>query len=649
MRLNVYCSFEPALLERVLRFWNERVPRFETLEVHPPAMLPWGLRSDSDADEVRAFLLDPAGVRAALAESLAPVFRAGGAGRPPLVALLPDRAGMPDAGALSRSRAEMLDVTRAASAAGVLEILDPESEKLAGVPYTDDALLAAGTAVFRGATAVVTPAPKVLAIDCDGTLWRGLCAEDGTRGIRIGPNERRLHALLLEQKRAGRLLVLVSKNVPEDVEAVFRDRDDLGIRWLDLAATRIGWGAKSAALRELADGLNLGLDSFVFLDDSPAECAEVRAACGDVAVLQWPQRDAGRFLDAAWCLDPRRGDTALGEERTRLYQEDARRRAAMSEAPAFADHVAFLEVRTTVRLATPADEGRIFELAQRTNQFHTAADRPTGSDVHERLARGGLAVVTVTDRFGDYGLSGAAFFERDRGTLRVDRLLLSCRVLGRGVEEDVFDALVALARSEGLEALSVAFATTARNTPARQFLAAVAERLGADPAGHDSGDGSWRFVVAGLPACPRLLAREPAAQASRVRGAEAPDWTAVAELTRDVAALAAALGISRVPLEAPTARGDEGILQVAAEVLGRPVSKGDNLYALGADSLKIVRLLARLKSRLGLELPIGEVLHRANVADLLLLGQRAGTGSRPEEPDFFDQVQSLYQDDPPPR
>lgn len=600
MKLAVYASFEPALLQRVLSHWNERVPLFTAVEVSAPSRLEWGLRSDLSDGELRVFAFDAAGLEQAGARQQA------------------------------EAKGDLIDALAEARAAGVQQILDPESERAAGVPYTDAFYLALGTAIFRRARGRVAPEIKAIAVDCDGTLWQGLCAEDGPDGVSIGPEELALHAYLLAQKQAGRILVLVSKNVPADVEAVFERRRDLGISLSDVAAVRAGWESKAVALQRLSRELKLSTASFLFIDDSPAECAEVSAALPEVAVLQRPSEDVRSFLQAAWPLDLKATHhPGLGEARTRLYQDEERRNAVKSAAPSFAEYVQSLEVRVELSPATAADEGRVFELTQRTNQFNTRGDRPSAESVHQAIASKTVLVARVADRFGDYGLCGVIFEAPAGETLRIDRLLLSCRVLGRGVEEEIFDLLVA--RASGFKLLAIAISNTPRNQPARGFL----ERLGNWSGVYQ--DETYRFTIANLSRAPREVA--PSLEQPELKAAAAIDWNAVAALTLNPSALAAELGLT---LEGPA--GGDGVLAVASEVLGCPVAPGDNLYALGADSLRLVRIVARLRSKLGIEVPIAELLYRGDVSDLLALASR-GAREPEEDPSFLSQLDSLYDDD----
>ena len=645
MKLCVYSSFEPAFLGRVLDLWNSRVPLFSSIVVQGPQLLSWGLRAEVPADELRAFVLDPAGVRLALAEGIPGALQSGAGGPAPLVFLCPDGAGAPAPELLAASRAEVIDGAAVARAARLPLIMDPDSERIAGVPYRDGFYLAIGTELHRRSWRRLRPEPKVLAIDCDGTLWQGLSAEAGPAGVTFGPEERALQEFLRQQKRAGRLLVLVSKNVPADVDAVFAARSELGLSPADFAARRIGWEPKPQALRELSRELGLALDSFVFLDDSAAECAEVRAALPEVAVLLRPAEDVLGLLEAVWPLDLRAEQGGLGEQRTQLYREEVQRLAALRAAPSFAEHVRSLQVHCEVRAAQPVDEARVRELSWRTNQFNTAAERPEAEAVYQAVARGQVLAIRVSDRFGDYGLSGAVFLTPAGDALRVDRLLLSCRVLGRGVEEAVFDALAAQARALGFAWLEFSFSATARNLPALRFLEGAAERLGGQRLSPKPGVLLLRFTAPGLPPCPppQSLAGDQEPVEERPPAARAPDWMEIARLGRDLAALGGVIGLQPERLAAPAEPGEAGVLAVVAEVLGRPVGRGENLYALGADSLRLVRILALLRSRLGLELPIGEVLHRADVADLLALcARQAKSAPAAEDRAFLAQVRSLY-------
>ncbi|MGA7410931.1 MAG: HAD-IIIC family phosphatase, partial [Bryobacteraceae bacterium] len=187
----------------------------------------------------------------------------------------------------------------------VTEVDDPLGERAGHVPYRDAFFAALGTQVVRTVLALQRDPFKVIALDCDNTLWAGICGEDGPRGVTIDDARRSLQHVLAAQSQQGMLLTLVSKNNEPDVEETFESHPEMPLRWSDLAATRINWEPKYTNLVQLGSQLNLGLNSFIFLDDDAKECAEMRRECPEVATLQLPaaSREIPRFLQHAWVFD----------------------------------------------------------------------------------------------------------------------------------------------------------------------------------------------------------------------------------------------------------------------------------------------------------------------------------------------------------
>lgn len=159
---------------------------------------------------------------------------------------------------------------------------DSRSDALGHVPYTPLFFAALGTAIFRRIHALSSPPYKVVVLDRDQTLWKGVAAEDGPRGVEIDPGRRALQARLVEERAQGRLLCLASKNDEADVFSVFDAHPEMPLKRGDFVAWRINWQPKSENLRALANELGLGLDSFILIDDNPLDCAEVEAACPEV-------------------------------------------------------------------------------------------------------------------------------------------------------------------------------------------------------------------------------------------------------------------------------------------------------------------------------------------------------------------------------
>ena len=165
---------------------------------------------------------------------------------------------------------------------------DALGDKLGHIPYTPAYFAALATMIARKIHALRTPPFKVVALDCDDTLWRGICGEDGPQGVVVDPPRKALQEFMLAQHAQGMLLTLCSKNNVEDVLDTFRLHPEMSLRMEHFAAWRINWSSKAANLAALAEELDLGLDSFILVDDNPRECREVEAACPQVLTLTLP-------------------------------------------------------------------------------------------------------------------------------------------------------------------------------------------------------------------------------------------------------------------------------------------------------------------------------------------------------------------------
>ena len=204
----------------------------------------------------------------------------------------------------------------------VSEKYDPHGDELGHIPYTAGYFTALGTLLARKIHALRATPYKVIALDCDDTLWQGICGEDGPEGVFLDPPRRALQEFMVAQNDAGMLLCLCSKNNEEDVLETFRVHPEMPLRPERFVARRVNWAPKSANLAALAEELQLGLDSFIFVDDNPQECAEVQAARPEVLTLPLPsQREENpEFLKHVWAFD-RIKITEEDKQRTALYAQ----------------------------------------------------------------------------------------------------------------------------------------------------------------------------------------------------------------------------------------------------------------------------------------------------------------------------------------
>jgi FkbH-like protein len=323
---------------------------------------------------------------------------------------------------------------------------------------------------------------KVVVWDLDETLWTGVLVEDGARGVKLRPEA--VAAIKMLDAR-GVLQSIASKNNATEALAALKafGLDDYFLH------PQIHWNPKSGSIAALARTLNLGLDSFVFIDDQPFERGEVESAHPMVRTL--PHTAVGALAEHPWFDLP---VTAESGQRRTLYRQEARRGEAFEAAGA--DYGAFLrgsEITLRVDPLTAADVERVFELSQRTNQLNFTGRKYAREQVQALLAGKtgeiGLAL-RCSDRFGDYGLIGFAAVDRAQGLIR--ELFMSCRVQRKRVEHAFMAWLGGDMAMRGLEVLRVAYAPTGRNGAALEMLG----ELGFKPSGEAlTGDGETETWV----------------------------------------------------------------------------------------------------------------------------------------------------------
>jgi FkbH-like protein len=322
-------------------------------------------------------------------------------------------------------------------------------------------------------------ARKVVAVDLDDVLWGGVVGEVGLAGIELGEDGlglayQDLQRELAQLARTGVLVVAASKNNPADVDDVLERHPAMVLRRDDFAALRVSWEDKATSLRGLADELDLGLDSFVFLDDNPVERDWVRAALPEVVVPELPADPVERpgFLRRApWFR--RISVTGADAARTESYRAQSRRRELRGVVASFDDFLAELGQEAVVEPLHEGSLARAAQLAQRTNQFNLTTRRYTVAELEAIAADPAAEAYTLalSDRFGDSGITGLAILRFLDGTAEVDTLLLSCRVLGRRVEDAFLAFLAERARERGARSLVGRYVESPRNEQVRSFYA----------------------------------------------------------------------------------------------------------------------------------------------------------------------------------
>ena len=321
---------------------------------------------------------------------------------------------------------------------------------------------------------------KCIVLDLDNTLWGGIVGEDGPENLVLGDDGlgrafQDMQRILLHYHETGTLLAICSKNDEELALSVIRSHPGMKLRPNHFAAMRINWQDKASNLRAIANELNLGLDALVFLDDSEFERTEVRRRVPEVTVADLPAdpSDYPAFVAQLPYFDALTA-TEEDQRRGQMYVEDRQRRELEKHAISLEEFLRGLDIRVSVRHADRMLLPRLAQLTQRTNQFNLTTRRYTESDLCAMICRGDwrLYSAQARDRIGDSGIIGAALIQLDKATAtaRLDTFLLSCRILGRGIESAFLASVLLDLEAAGFESVLAEFLPTKRNAIAKDFL-----------------------------------------------------------------------------------------------------------------------------------------------------------------------------------
>lgn len=362
------------------------------------------------------------------------------------------------------------------------EIHDAISDDLSGIPYTDLMYTSLGINLMKRYYLQKTKIkPKVIVVDCDNTLWSGVLGEDGEAGIQLKQEHLVFQQQLKELKNRGLLLAICSKNNEHEVLDFFRNKE-MPLSLEDFVTYKINWERKSENIREIAEELNLSTDSFVFIDDSYVECAEVRENCPEVLVLEVPENapEHADFISNLWCF----ADTPTTLEdanRTQMYKENALRSREMKGIKSYTKFMDQLKVVIDIQELTKDTVERVAQLTQRTNQFNANKKVFSADEIiaYHATPEHKIYTVNVSDRFGDYGLVGVLFLNTS-DELLIEGLLLSCRAMGRGVEYEMLRKAGVEAQQRGIANVRILFTKTPRNQPAEDFITKVKALSGSD-------------------------------------------------------------------------------------------------------------------------------------------------------------------------
>jgi FkbH-like protein len=361
---------------------------------------------------------------------------------------------------------------------------------------------------------------KCLVLDLDNTLWGGVIGDDGPEGIILGEGTGTGEAHLALQRYArqlrerGVILAVCSKNDPAVAEAVFRDHPEMILKLTDIAAFVANWEDKAVNLRRIAEQLNIGIDSMVFVDDNPAERARIRQSLPMVAVPELPAdagqyvrclADAGYFESVAFTAD----DSRRGEQ----YSANASREALRESSQNMGDFLRGLDMSVTFGPFHPVDLTRVAQLIGKTNQFNPTTRRYSLEDVTRFAVTDRYLTLQfrLVDRFGDNGLVSAMILRPDTlapDLVEIDSWVMSCRVFGRQLEREAMNITVETARRMGVRAFRACYIPTSKNAVVSGLYSELGFALVSGDAPHN-GVTHWCLQLSDYVPHPTHIARRP--------------------------------------------------------------------------------------------------------------------------------------------
>lgn len=372
---------------------------------------------------------------------------------------------------------QILDLNSLAAYYGYQHALSPQMLAMARLPFSEGFLILLARKMLSHVLAVKGRGKKCLVLDCDNTLWGGIIGEDSMEGIQLGPDWPGREFLdfqkaIFELTRQGVILAINSKNNERDVMKVLREHPHMLLRESCFAGIQINWDPKPENMKRLAEQMNIGLDSMVFVDDNPAEQEMMRQMLPEVTVLDLPDnpalyartlRETNLFTQAFL--------TEEDKQRGQIYAAQRQRSELQKSVPTLEDYLRSLQMVCCIRLAQGTDIKRASQLTQRTNQFNLTTRRYSETDIRQRIESPdwNIYVLGLKDRFGDNGTVGLALVEKETNTWRIDTFLMSCRVIGRQAEDALVDRICRDAAAAGAKELQAQYLQTQKNTLVKDF------------------------------------------------------------------------------------------------------------------------------------------------------------------------------------
>lgn len=373
----------------------------------------------------------------------------------------------------------LVDVDLLQSILGYLSFIDSRYWHIAKAPYTREACKIIAKEYVKLICALKGKNKKCLVLDCDNVLWGGIIGEDGINRIEIGKSYpgsayQEFQKAILNLYNRGIMLAICSKNNEKDVLDVIENHPDMVVKKEHFVSMRINWNDKVANLKEIANELNVGLDSLVLVDDSDFEINMVKKILPEVKTMRL-QKDPSLYRDLLNSCGFFDTLSFSKEDRRRneMYKAENKRRKTKTEfrATNLEDYYKYLGMEVSIKRADEFSIPRIHQLTQRTNQFNLTNKRYTESEIIElsESRESDVRYLHLKDRFGDSGIVGVAILKYMGRECLIDTFLLSCRVIGRGIEKVFLKDCIDMAVRRDCEKVIGLYVPTKKNGQVEQF------------------------------------------------------------------------------------------------------------------------------------------------------------------------------------
>jgi FkbH-like protein len=373
----------------------------------------------------------------------------------------------------------LLDIDSIFSSIGIEQCRDLRHFYSSKTVYTIEFFRKYSETVLPAFKAANGKSKKVLVLDCDNTLWGGIIGEDGEVGIQMsdatakGKIFKEVQTILLGMQKEGVLLALCSKNNEEDVNRILNNHPDILISDNHIVSKKVNWKNKANNIIEMAKELNLGLDSFVFIDDSSFEVGLVRQELPSVEVFQVPYNlsQYPLFLKRLRMLFFSLTKTKEDNNKTEMYLQDRQRKEVQSSHDSIENYLASLGLSMTISWNKDISVARAAQMTQKTNQFNLTTRRYTETDIIRMVddPEYDIIVFSVSDHFGDYGVTGMSIIHVKNSIAIIDSFLMSCRVIGRNVEFAFFDQIVYKLLDKKVQIIIASYIHTPKNMQVEMF------------------------------------------------------------------------------------------------------------------------------------------------------------------------------------